>query len=85
MAVAALSPQTTGTSDVDLLSPRPLLLIQGTADEILPDTCSRDIFDRAGEPRELILYPGCRHGLDQCREALDRDLLAWLGRVLGAA
>lgn len=85
VGVAALSSQTAGTADVGLLSPRPLLLIHGSADEILPDACSRDIFARAGEPRELILYPGCRHGLDQCREALDRDLLAWLSRVLGAS
>jgi pimeloyl-ACP methyl ester carboxylesterase len=82
IAVAALSPQVEGTADVDLLSPKPLLLIHGTDDEILPDICSRDIHDRAGDPRELILYPGCRHGLDECRDALDRDLLRWLGQVL---
>ena len=82
-AVAALSSQTSGTADVDQLSPRPLLLIHGEADEILPPECSLDIHDRAHEPKALILYPGCRHGLDECREALDRDLFAWLGRVLG--
>lgn len=82
VAVAALSPQVEGTADVDLLSPKPLLLIHGTDDEILPDICSRDIHDRAGSPKELILYPGCRHGLDECRDALDRDLLRWLGQVL---
>lgn len=84
-AVAALSSQTAGTADVDLLAPRPLLLIHGEADEVLPADCSLDLHARAGEPRELILYPGCRHGLDECREALDRDLLAWLRRVLGRA
>ena len=85
IAVAALSPQVEGTADADLLSPKPLLLIHGTDDEILPDICSRDIHDRAGCPKELILYPGCRHGLDECREALDRDLLRWLGQVLPPA
>ena len=81
VAVAALSSQSSGTDLVDRLSPRPLLLAHGEADEILPDACSRDIFARAGEPKRLILYPGCRHGLDQCREALDRDLLTWLREV----
>ena len=82
VAVAALSSQTRGTEVVDALSPKSLLLIHGSDDEILPDVCSRDIYTRAGEPKELILYPGCRHGLDQCREELDRDLRRWLEGVL---
>lgn len=82
VAVAALSSQTRGTEAVAMLSPRSLLVAHGTADEVLPDACGQDIFRRAREPKELVLYPGCRHGLDQCREALDRDLLGWLERVL---
>ena len=84
IAVAALSSQTRGTDLADRLSPRPLLLMHGTADEVLPDTCSRAIHRRAREPKRLVLYPGCRHGLDQCREELDRDLLGWLREVVGA-
>ena len=76
IAVAALSSQTQGTEAVPSLSPKPLLLVHGSADEILPDICSRDIYGRAHQPKDLILYPGCKHGLDQCRDALDRDLLA---------
>jgi pimeloyl-ACP methyl ester carboxylesterase len=83
VAVAALSSQTAGTSAIGTLSPKPVLLAHGTADEVLPDTCSRELYARAGEPRDLILYPGCRHGLDECRDTLDRDLTAWLERVLG--
>ena len=85
VAVAALSSQTAGTAAVAALSPRPILLVHGSADEVLPDRCSRDIHARAGEPKELILYPGCRHGLDGCRESLDRDLAGWLERVLDLA
>jgi len=81
VAVAALSSQTGGTAQVGAISPRPLLLMHGTADEVLPDRCSRDIYRRAGEPRRLQLYEGCRHGLDDCREAIDRDLLGWLREV----
>jgi alpha-beta hydrolase superfamily lysophospholipase len=81
IAVAALSSQTAGTGDVGALSPRPVLFIHGEADEILTSRCSRDLYARAGEPRQLILYAGCRHGLDQCREALDGDLAAWLRKV----
>lgn len=78
IAVAALSSQSAGTHAASALAPRPLLVVHGTADEILPDACSRDIHARAGEPRTLVLYPGCRHGLDQCRDELDRDLGAWI-------
>ncbi len=83
VAVAALSSQTAGTAPVSRIAPRPTLFMHGEADEILPDRCSHDLYARAGEPKELILYPGCRHGLDQCRDALDRDLGAWLDRVFG--
>ncbi len=83
IAIAALSSQTAGTDRVGRLSPKPLLLVHGEADEVLPAACSRDIHTRAGDPKELILYPGCLHGLDQCRDALDRDLTRWLEAVLG--
>jgi fermentation-respiration switch protein FrsA (DUF1100 family) len=85
VAVAALSSQTAGTELAKALAPRPLLLVHGLADEILPAACSRDIHRRAAEPKEIILYPDCRHGLDECRDTLDRDLFAWLSRVLGQA
>jgi fermentation-respiration switch protein FrsA (DUF1100 family) len=80
-AVAALSSQSHGAEAVEDLAPKPLFLAHGEEDEILPDACSRSLFRQAGEPKELHLYPGCHHGLDACREELDRDLLAWLRRV----
>ncbi len=83
--VAALSSQSYGTQGVEKLSPRPLLLIHGESDEILPARSSQDIFRRAQQPKELILYPGCRHGLDQCVAELDRDLLHWIRQQTGAA
>lgn len=82
IAVAALSSQTAGTDVVGRLSPKPVLFAHGESDEILLPACSRDLYARAGDPKELILYPGCRHGLDQCREAIDRDLMRWLRKVL---
>jgi hypothetical protein len=82
IAVAALSSQTGGTQAVGRLSPRPVLIAHGTDDEVLPDRCSHDLYARAREPKRLILYPGCRHGLDACRDALDHDLMLWLGEVL---
>jgi hypothetical protein len=85
IAVAALSSQSAGTGAAESLSPRPLFLAHGLDDEILPAACSRDIHARASEPRQLVLYPGCRHGLDQCRDELDRDLSAWIRSVVAIA
>ncbi len=82
IGVAALSSQTAGTGQVGNISPRPLLLMHGTDDEILPDACSRDLYQRAGEPRRLLLYENCRHGLDDCRDEIDRDLLGWIREVV---
>ena len=85
LGVAALSSQTYGADAVSELSPRSLILLHGSADEVLPDSCSRLLYARAGEPKELHLYPGCRHGLDECREQIDRDLVAWVRRTLSAS
>jgi len=83
-AVAALSSQLAGTEDAFRLSPRPLLLIHGEADEVIPDWCSREIHRRARHPKELRVYRGCRHGLDECRESIERDLSEWLLRVVAS-
>jgi pimeloyl-ACP methyl ester carboxylesterase len=80
IAVAALSSQSHGAGAANRLG-KPLLLIHGEADEILPPVCSQTLYHAAYEPKELILYPGCLHGLDQCREELDRDLTSWLLRI----
>lgn len=82
VAVAALRSQTYGADAVTKLGRKPLFLAHGEADEVLPATCSRSLFARAHGPKEMKLYPGCRHGLDDCREDLDRDLTDWLRRVL---
>jgi len=79
--VAALSSQSANTDTVADLAGRPLLLMHGTRDEVLPHSCSDDIFRRAREPKEFRLYD-CMHGLDDSRDAIDHDLTAWLVRTL---
>jgi hypothetical protein len=80
--IAALSTQAAGAEAVANLRDKPILFMHGEADEVLPDRCSRDLYARAPGPKKLFLYPGCRHGLDDCRDAVDRDLLAWIREVL---
>ncbi|MFC7668048.1 alpha/beta hydrolase [Hymenobacter humi] len=83
-AVVAMSSQTYGTDLVPRISPRPLLLLHGSADEVLSDACSRYIYAHAKEPKELRLYPGCGHGLDECREQVDTEVVGWLVKQLTA-
>ena len=68
--VVALSTQVPGTEHVDKLAGTPLLLIHGDADGVLPDLCSRNVHDRAGEPKELVILPGEGHLLDGATDAL---------------
>ena len=82
-AVAALSSQRFGTSTVENLAPRPLLLVHGTADTILPHEASQDIYDRARQPKRLTLIEGASHGLmearDEVLEMLEMFVVAMAG------
>ena len=80
--VATIASQTYGTAAVSRLAPRSLLLLHGTADPILPDRCSQDLYRRAGEPKELVLYPGDGHGLERHALAVLEKLLAWSRALL---
>jgi len=76
--VAALSPQVYGTRSVQRLAPKALLLVHGAADGILDCAASQDIYDRALEPKRLVLYDGADHMLASCAEELFELLRAWL-------
>lgn len=80
--VATVASQTHGADDVDRLAPRPLLLLHGTADRVLPDRCSRILHQQAGEPRELVLYEGDDHGLGANADDVLRRLHAWSTELL---
>jgi alpha/beta superfamily hydrolase len=82
-AVAALSSQRFGTSTVENLAPRPLLLVHGTADTVLSYEASEDIYQRARQPKRLTLIEGAGHGLfearDQVLEMLEMFIVAMAG------
>lgn len=83
-AVVALSSQTAGTQLAPQVSPRPLLLVHGLEDRRLPPDCSRHIYARAGQPKELVLLPGARHSLRQRAPELRALLRRWLVERLTA-
>lgn len=48
------------TGPIDLISPTPLLMIVADEDQIIPSALAKDAFERALEPKELLLLP-CQH------------------------
>ena len=77
-AVVGLSSQTAGAQRVGELAPIPLLLVHGERDRRLSPDCSRQIYDWAGEPKELVIYPDNGHSLRECHEELFTLLKKWL-------
>ena len=82
--VVSLSPQTYGAQGAGMLSPTPLLVVHGKADTRLPFSCAVAIHDWAKEPRELVLYEGAEHRLDECRTELMDLLREWIPDKLAA-
>lgn len=83
--VVALAPQTYGARLAGQLAPRPLLVVHGKADTRLPYTCGVQIYDWAQEPKQLVLYEGAEHRLEECAAALDQLLMQWIPTTLRAA
>lgn len=81
-AVVPMSSQTSGTELTPAVAPRPMLLIHGTADEVLSPQCSRQIYAAAAEPKEIKLYPGAGHGLDGVRQEVLDLLVRWIPEKL---
>jgi pimeloyl-ACP methyl ester carboxylesterase len=77
-AVVALSSQLAGAHVVNEVAPRPLLLIHGDADTILPHQSSEAIFERALEPKTLKIIPGADHRLAEAADEVFDLTADWL-------
>ena len=80
--VVSLSPQTYGAGMAGQLSPRKLLVAHGKADTRLPFSCALQIHEWAKEPKELVLFEGAEHRLEECRDELETLLSAWIPATL---
>jgi putative redox protein len=67
---------------VSAIAPRPLLLVHGDADEVVPYADAEALFALAGEPKELVRVEHGGHQLRRDPRAVDA-LLDWLERRLG--
>ncbi len=62
---------------VDKISPRPLLLVHGDADEVVPLEHAHRLYRKAREPKELLMVPGAKHRLRLEEQAM-AAVLNWL-------
>jgi uncharacterized protein len=54
-----------GPRPIDLvarIAPRPLLIVTGTNDHVVPPAFARALYDAAREPKQLWVVPGAKHG-----------------------
>jgi fermentation-respiration switch protein FrsA (DUF1100 family) len=59
------------------ISPRPLLLVHGSKDETVNVADAHRLYDKAGEPKELIIVDGAGHRLRRNEEAM-AVVMDWL-------
>ena len=80
--VAALSSQRFGTANVATLG-KPLLLIHGSADTVLLPQASEDIYERALEPKRLVLLEGGGHSLKDVADDVHTLLMEFIVEIAG--
>jgi uncharacterized protein len=69
---------------VEGIAGRPLILMHAEGDTQIPSEHSEELYERAGEPRKLVIAPGGAHTSVQHDPELQGDALRWLERELGA-
>ena len=62
---------------IDKVSPRPLLIVHGDADEVIPLEHAHKLYQKAKEPKELKIIPGAEHKL-RLEETAMAAALHWL-------
>lgn len=77
VAVATLATQSAGCQPVAKLQDRPLLLVHGDADTIIPPSSSATVRGIAGHG-ELVVLPGAGHLLNEAADELRTRLHAWV-------
>jgi dipeptidyl aminopeptidase/acylaminoacyl peptidase len=69
---------------ISMISPRPVLIVHGGEDETVPVNHARELYEKAGEPRDIAIIEGGEHKL-RLSEAAVNAALTWLKRINGLA
>ena len=67
---------------VERIAGRPLILMHAEGDTQVPSDHSEELYERAGEPRKLVIEPGGAHMTVQHDAELQGFALRWLSRQL---
>lgn len=57
-------------NSVARIAPRPLLLVHSRQDEVVPVSHARKLYDKAGEPKQIVILDGAEHRLRQNDKAI---------------
>lgn len=67
---------------VELLGPKPLMLVHARDDEVVPHTISEDLYERAQEAKRILVLEGGHHRSAQHDTEVQGETLRWLARVM---
>ncbi|MDQ3837408.1 MAG: dienelactone hydrolase family protein [Thermoproteota archaeon] len=83
-AIVTLATQSYGASEaISKLNQRTSkLLIHGNEDKVLPFYCSQQVYSRAHKPKQIVLYEGASHGLDEVSDEVYELVYNWLVKNL---
>jgi len=64
------------------IAPRPLLLVHGEDDDVVPVEHVERLYAEAGQPREKVVLPGAGHRLRQDERAIGA-VMSWMQKLAG--
>jgi uncharacterized protein len=67
---------------VTRLGEKPLMLVHARGDEVVPCEFSEELYERAVEPKRLLVLPGGDHRSAQHDAEVQGETLRWLSRVM---
>ncbi len=69
--------KTNAIHSVSDIAPRPLLLVHASQDPVVPAVNSRKLYEKAGEPKQIVIIEGTEHRLRRNELAVD-TIIKWL-------
>jgi uncharacterized protein len=67
--------------EVSKMSPRPILIIHGDKDAVVPVEQGKILYERASVPKDLIIIPEANHDFSWHRQELIGQILNWLDSI----
>jgi alpha-beta hydrolase superfamily lysophospholipase len=67
---------------IELMGAKPVMLVHARGDEVVPYTISEELYERALEPKRLLLLDGGHHRSLQHDAEIQGEVLRWLDRVM---